>query len=77
MTLAGALLAALLRAAQSDVPERVALKGAERLSSPLGGFADRGADHLDRLNKYRTAKRLARRLDALGYDIMLRPKVAT
>ncbi len=38
------------------------------------GFADLGADHLDRVNKHRTAKRLARRLDALGYDVMLRPK---
>ena len=39
------------------------------------GFADLGADYLDRVNKHRTAKRLARRLDALGYDVMLRPKV--
>ena len=38
------------------------------------GFADLGADHLDRINKHRTAKRLARRLTALGYDVMLRPK---
>jgi transposase len=39
-------------------------------------FADLGADYLDRLDKYRTAKRLVRRLGALGYDVMLRPKVA-
>ena len=38
------------------------------------GFADLGANHLDRVNKHRTAKRLARRLDALSYDVMLRPK---
>jgi len=38
------------------------------------GFADLGADHLDRVNKHSTAKRLARRLTALGYDVMLRPK---
>ena len=38
------------------------------------GFTDLGADYLDRVNKHRTAKRLARRLDALGYDVMLRPK---
>ena len=38
------------------------------------GFADLGADYLDRVNKHRTAKRLIRRLDALGYDVMLRPK---
>jgi transposase len=37
-------------------------------------FADLGADHLDRVDKHRTAKRLVRRLDALGYDVMLRPK---
>ena len=35
-------------------------------------FADLGADYLDRVDKYRTAKRLVRRLDALGYDVMLR-----
>jgi hypothetical protein len=39
-------------------------------------FADLGADHLDRLDKHRTARRLVRRLDALGYDVMLRPKAA-
>lgn len=38
------------------------------------GFADLGADYLDRVNKQRTATRLARRLTALGYDVMLRPK---
>ena len=37
-------------------------------------FADLGADYLDRVDKHRTAKRLVRRLDALGYDVMLRPK---
>jgi transposase len=40
-------------------------------------FADLGADYLDRVDKYRTAKRLLRRLDALGYDVMLRPKMTT
>jgi transposase len=40
------------------------------------GFADLGADYLDRVNKHRTAKRLVRRLDALGYAVMLRPKPA-
>lgn len=39
-------------------------------------FADLGADYLDRLDKHRTAKRLVRRLDALGYEVLLRPKVA-
>ncbi len=39
-------------------------------------FADLGADYLDRLDKHRTARRLVRRLDALGYDVMLRPKAA-
>ena len=33
-----------------------------------------GAEYLDRVNKHSTAKRLARRLDALGYDVTLRPK---
>ena len=42
-----------------------------------GESADLGADYLDRVDKHRTAKRLARRLDALGYDVMLRPKTAT
>ena len=35
---------------------------------------DLGADYLDRIDKYRTAKRLVRRLDALGYAVLLRPK---
>jgi transposase len=39
-------------------------------------FADLGADYLDRVDKHRTAKRLVRRLDALGYDVMLRSKAA-
>ena len=39
-------------------------------------FAELGADYLDRLDKHRTTKRLVRRLDALGYDVMLRPKTA-
>jgi transposase len=38
-------------------------------------FADLGADYLDRLDKHRTAKRLVRRLDGLGYDVLLRPKM--
>lgn len=40
-------------------------------------FADLGTDYLDRADKHRTAKRLVRRLDALGYDVMLRPRTAT
>jgi hypothetical protein len=39
-------------------------------------FVDRGADYLDRVDKHRTARRLVRRLDALGYDVMLRSKAA-
>ena len=39
-------------------------------------FAELGADYLDRLDKHRMARRLVRRLDALGYDVMLRPKAA-
>ena len=39
-------------------------------------FTDLGADYLDRIDKYRTAKRLVRRLDALGYAVLLRPKPA-
>ena len=39
-------------------------------------FADLGADYLDRLDKHRTAERLVRRLGALGYEVMLRPKAA-
>jgi transposase len=37
-------------------------------------FADLGGDYLDRVNKHSTAKRLVRRLDALGYNVMLQPK---
>ena len=36
--------------------------------------ADLGGGYLDSVNKHGTAKRLARCLDALGYDVMLRPK---
>ena len=32
--------------------------------------------YLGPIDKHRTAKRLVRRLDALGYDVMLRPKAA-
>ena len=39
-------------------------------------FVDLGADYLDRVDKHRTAKRLVRRLDALGYVVMLHPKPA-
>ena len=40
-------------------------------------FADLGADYLNRLDKHRTARRLIRRLNALGYEVMLQPKAAT
>jgi transposase len=40
-------------------------------------FADLGADYLDRLDKHRMARRLVRRLDALGYNVTpFRPKAA-
>jgi transposase len=39
-------------------------------------FTDLGAGYLDGLDKHRTAKRLVRRLGALGYEVMLRPKTA-
>ena len=39
-------------------------------------FTDLGADYLNRIDKYRTPRRLVRRLDVLGYDVMLRPKAA-
>lgn len=37
-------------------------------------FADLGGDYLDRVNKHSTAKRLVRRLDTLGYNVMLQLK---
>ena len=37
-------------------------------------FLELGADYLDRIDKYRTAKRLVRRFDALGYAVLLSPK---
>jgi len=39
-------------------------------------FQELGADHLDRRHKHRIARRLVRRLDALGYAVMLQPKPA-
>ena len=37
-------------------------------------FTHLGSDYLDKANKQRSAKHLARRLSALGYDVMLRSK---
>jgi transposase len=39
-------------------------------------FSELGADYLDRRTKHQTAKRLLRRLQALGYEILLRPSPA-
>ena len=39
-------------------------------------FHELGAAHLDQQHKHRVAKGLVRRLDALGYDVLLRPKLA-
>ena len=39
-------------------------------------FVDLGGNYLDRINKHRTAKRLIRRLNLLGYEVMLRPQAA-
>jgi transposase len=39
-------------------------------------FAELGAGYLDHVDKHRTAKRLVRRLDALGYAVLLSPKPA-
>jgi transposase len=40
------------------------------------GFHELGADDLDRRHKHRIARRLIRRLDALGYTVMLQPRPA-
>lgn len=40
------------------------------------GFQELGADYLDRRHKHRIARRRIRRLDALGYTVMLQPKSA-
>ena len=39
-------------------------------------FADLGGGYLDRVNKHNRAKRLVRRLDALGYDAVSIRRVA-
>jgi transposase len=39
-------------------------------------FRELGAAYLDQQHKHRVAKSLVRRLDALGYDVLLRPKLA-
>jgi hypothetical protein len=39
-------------------------------------FVDLGGNYLDSINKHRTAKRLVRRLNRLGYEVMLRPQAA-
>jgi len=40
-------------------------------------FADLGGDYLDHVNKHSTARRLVRRLDALGYNVVLQPKATS
>jgi transposase len=39
-------------------------------------FRELGAAHLDQQHKHRVTKGLVRRLDALGYEVILRPKLA-
>ena len=39
-------------------------------------FRELGPAHLDRQHKHRVTKGLVRRLDALGYEVILRPKLA-
>ena len=39
-------------------------------------FRELGPAHLDRQHKHRVTKGLVRRLDALGYQVILRPKLA-
>ena len=39
-------------------------------------FRELGAGHLDQQHKHRVTKGLVRRLDALGYEVILRPKLA-
>ena len=39
-------------------------------------FRELGPAHLDRLHKHRVTEGLVRRLDALGYQVILRPKLA-
>ena len=58
------------------LPDAEAVAVASRSAERAVAFADLGGDYLDRVDKHRTAKRLIRRLDALGYDVMLRPKAA-
>jgi hypothetical protein len=39
-------------------------------------FRELGPAHLDHQHKHRVTKGLVRRLDALGYEVILRPKLA-
>jgi transposase len=39
-------------------------------------FHELGATYLDQQRKYRVTKALVRRLDSLGYDVLLRLKAA-
>ena len=39
-------------------------------------FRELGPAHLDQLHKHRVTKGLVRRLDALGSEVILRPKLA-
>jgi hypothetical protein len=50
--------------------------GSDLPHAPTRHRLDLGGDYLDSINKHRTAKRLARRLDLLGYGVTLRPQAA-
>jgi len=52
------------------------LVAAFHLLAGAAGFRELGADYLDRRHKHRIARRLIQRLDALGYEVMLRPRPA-
>jgi len=50
------------------------LAAAFHMLARAASFQELGADYLDRRHKHRIAKRLVRRLDALGYAVMVQPK---
>jgi len=53
---------------------KTTLVAAFRILQRAVAFADLGADYLDHVDKHRIVRRLVRRLNALGYAVMLHPK---
>ena len=62
-----------LKKAAVAVAHRIAIIAWHILAEPAVEYRERGGDHFDRRNPERTAHKLARRLEAIGYKVTLTP----